>query len=150
MTAKKWLGRARYIDREIALLLKTKQETRDNLTRITQQYESNDGVQSTKDPHKFDRLAEIDDLIDQKEKELIAAKAEIMAAIFYLPDPVQRTVLLNHYVRGVPLKDVAKMVKYSYTQTRRYHNSGIAIIDELLKREGDFLGNLERPAYNAR
>lgn len=148
MNAKQWLSRARFIDREIALLQKTKEETRDNLTKITQNYE-NDGAQMTKDPHKFDRLAEINDMIDRKQKELIEAKAEIMATIFFLSDSMQRTVLLNYYVRGVPLKEIAVMVKYSYRQTRRFHDSGVVIIDDLLKREGDLFGSLERPADNA-
>lgn len=148
MNAKQWLGRARHIDREIEVLKKTKQETHDNLTKITPSYES-DGAQTTKDPHKFDRVAEIDFLIDQKEKELIDAKAEIMAAIFYLSDPLQRTVLLNYYVRGIPLKNIADMVKYSYRQTRRFHNCGIIIIDDLLKKEGELFGSVERPADDA-
>lgn len=148
MNAKQWLSRARFIDREIALLQKTKEETRDSLTKITQNYE-NDGAQMTKDPHKFDKIAEINDMIDRKEKELIEAKAEIMATIFFLCEPLQRTVLLNYYIRGVPLKEIAVMIKYSYRQTRRFHDSGVVIIDDLLKREGDLFGSLERPANNA-
>ena len=81
MNAKQWLSRARFIDREIALLQRTKEETRDNLTKITQSYES-DGAQMTKDPHKFDRLVEIENMIDQKVDELIDTKKEITAIIF--------------------------------------------------------------------
>ena len=64
---------------------------------ITQNYES-DGAQSTKDPHKYDRLVEIESLIDGKVEELVMVKAEILAAILKLNDSRERTVLKCRYV----------------------------------------------------
>ena len=85
ITARQWLGRARGINREIEALTNAKQETRDQLLRITQNY-SSDGAQSTKDPHKYDRLAELEDLIDQKVDELIRVKREITEEISKLQE----------------------------------------------------------------
>lgn len=136
MTVKKWLGRARYIEREIALLQKTKQETRDQLTKITQSYEDNDGVQSTKDPHKFDRLAEFDSLIDEKVDELIRAKNEIIQAIFLLDDRVQKLVLISYYVRMKTFEQIAVEQNYSFRQISRIRQRGIL---ELQKLIGDII-----------
>ena len=132
MTVKKWLGRARYIEREIALLQKTKQETRDQLTKITQSYEDNDGVQSTKDPHKFDRLAEFDSLIDEKVDELYAVKMEIMQAIFLLDDRLQKIVLLSYYVRMKTFEQIAVEQNYSFRQITNIRRHGIVELQRLI------------------
>ena len=75
--ARAFLNRARNIDHEIDVLLKTEDETRERVMSITQRYDG-DGAQSTKDPHKFDKLAELSNLIDQKTDELVSVKAEIL------------------------------------------------------------------------
>lgn len=132
MTVKKWLGRARYIEREIALLQKTKQETRDQLTKITQSYEDNDGVQATKDPHKFDRLAEFDSMIDEKVDELIKAKNEIIQAVFLLDDRLQKIVLLSYYVRMKTFEQIAVEQNYSFRQISRIRQRGILELQKLI------------------
>ena len=53
MNAKQFLGRARWADKEIESLMRTRDETFDRLTHITQSYDG-DGAQATKEPHKFD------------------------------------------------------------------------------------------------
>ena len=77
MTAKQYLNRVRRIDKEIAALLRLVQSTRASLETITQNYNS-DGAQSTKNPHKFDRLVELESLVDAKIDEQIAMKSEII------------------------------------------------------------------------
>lgn len=132
MTAKKWLSRARYIQREIDLLQKTKQETHDDLTRITQSYESNDGVQTTKDPHKFDRLVEFDNLIDQKVEELIRTKNEIIQGVFLLDDRLQKMVLISYYVRMKTLEQIAVEMNYSFRQITNIRRHGIVELQKLI------------------
>ena len=58
MTAKQYMNRVRRIDREIEALLHLSETTRESLESITQNYEA-DGAQSTKNPHKYDRLVEL-------------------------------------------------------------------------------------------
>lgn len=131
MNAKMWLGRARFIDREIALLQKTKEETRDNLTKITQSYES-DGAQMTKDPHKFDRLVEIENMIDQKVDELIDTKKEITAIIFKLDDRNQKLVLISYYLRMMTLEKIAVEMNYSFRQIVNIRRHGIMEVQKLI------------------
>jgi DNA-directed RNA polymerase specialized sigma subunit len=125
-----WLGRARGINREIDTLLNAKQETRDQLLRITQNYDS-DGAQSTKNPHKYDRLVELENLLDQKVDELLAVKAEITEAINKLEDGRQRCVLLSYYVRCKTQEEIAVELRYSYRQVKRLLRAGIAEIEKM-------------------
>lgn len=120
MTAKQWLGRARNIDHEIDNLIREKQRTKDRLTKITQSYES-DGAQMTKDPHKFDRLAELENEIDQQVDELVETKREIMAVIKQLPDRRQRLVLMSYYIDGKTWEQTAVDLHYSYMHVMRLH-----------------------------
>jgi len=129
-SVRQWLGRARGINREIEALLNTKKETRDQLLRITQNY-SADGAQSTKDPHKYDRLAELESLIDQKVDELLVMKAEITNAISSVEDGRQRTVLLSYYVRCKTQEEIAVEEKYSYRTVKRLLREGISEIEKL-------------------
>lgn len=131
MNAKQWLSRARFIDREIALLQKTKEETRDNLTKITQSYES-DGAQTTKDPHKYDRLVELENEIDQKVDELIATKREIMNVIFKVEDRNQRQVLISYYLRMMTLEKIAVEMNYSFRQIGNIRRYGIREVQKII------------------
>lgn len=125
--ARQWLGRARGINREIDALIHAKQEARDQLLRITQNYES-DGAQSTKDPHKYDRLAELEDMLDKKVGELILVKQEITAAINKLQDGRQRTVLVDYYVRCISLEQTAYEMSYSYANVKKIRARAIETI----------------------
>jgi DNA-directed RNA polymerase specialized sigma subunit len=122
---KQWLGRARSINREIDALLSTKAEARDQLLRITQNY-SSDGAQSSKDPHKYDRLAELESVIDEKISELMTVKQEILETINKLQDGRQRIVLVGYYVRCRTLEEIAVEMRYSYRNVKRWHRAGIA------------------------
>ena len=127
--ARSWLGRARSIEKEIDALFQSKQETRDRLTRITQNYNS-DGAQVSKDPHKYDKLVELEDLLDRKTDELIDVKQEITEAIALLNDGRQRTVLLDYYIRGMSLEETAVHMGYSYANIKKIRAKAITAIAE--------------------
>ena len=130
MTAKQWLGRARNIDHEIDNLIREKQRAKDRLTKITQSYES-DGAQMTKDPHKFDRLAELENEIDQQVDELIETKREIMAVIKQLPDRRQRLVLMSYYIDGKTWEQTAVDLHYSYMHVMRLHGYALKDVENI-------------------
>lgn len=122
--ARQWLGRARSIDREIKTLEKTVQETRDQVLSITQNY-SSDGAQSTKNPHKFDRLVELEQLVEQMKEELCKTKTEILETINTVPDGRQRTVLMDYYIRGMTLEQTAVEMHYSYANVKKIRAKAI-------------------------
>lgn len=131
MNAKQWLGRARFIDRELKALKREKQKTLDDLTKITQSYES-DGAQMTKDPHKFDRIAEYTGLIEQKEAELMDTKKQILETIMKLQDGKQRSVLFEYYIEGKKWEEVAVDLHYSYMHVTRIHGYALTEVQKML------------------
>ena len=126
MTTKQWLSRAKRIDEEIDSLIQTRDETLSRILKITQSYTA-DTVQSTKDPHKFDRLAGLEFDIDRKVDELIEVKREIMAAIHQISDRRYRLVLLKRYLDYKTFERIAVEMHYSYQQICRLH--GRALIE---------------------
>ena len=112
MTAKAWLKRGWQIDQEINSLLRTKQETRDRLTSVTAGYDG-ESVQGTRDPHKYDRLAELDEKIDRRIDQLVAVKQEIMDAIDQMEDERYRTLLRERYVNHKTWEQIKEIMRYS-------------------------------------
>ena len=130
MTAKQFLSRGRWIEREIRSLIRTRDETRDRLTHITQNYDG-DGAQTTKDPHKFDALVELEYKLDERIDELCAVKTEILDAIGKLEDSRERLALQLYYIDMKSWEQVAVELHYSWRQTmyiRKQAINNIALI----------------------
>ena len=127
MTIKQWLMRGRNIDREISVLLKAYEETKDRLTKVTQTI-SGDIVQHDKDPHKFDRLAELREKIDSKVDELVDVRNEIYDTISKVENPQQRELLVRRYITGETFEQIAVNMKYSYKQICRIHGRALITI----------------------
>lgn len=126
MTTKQWLSRAKRIDEEIDSLIQTRDETLSRIMSITQSYTAMP-VQSTKDPHKFDRLAGLEFDIDRKVDELIEVKREILSTIHQISDRRYRLVLMKRYIDYKTFEKIAVEMHYSYKQVCRLH--GRALIE---------------------
>ena len=124
MNIRQWLWRGRNIDREIRSLQDTQRKVHDGLTSITARL-NGDTVSSTKDPHRFDKAAEIDNMIEQRVKELLEIKAEILAAIMKLNDYRYRMVLKDYYVDMMTLEQIAVNMHYSYQHIKRLRAQAI-------------------------
>lgn len=131
MTAKQYLNRVRRIDKEITALLRLVQKTRESLETITQNYDS-DGAQSTKNPHKYDRLVELESLVDQKIDEQIQMKADILCTIMQLDDRRQRLVLMEYYIEMKTWEQVAVDLNYSYMHVTRIHGYALKEVQKIL------------------
>ena len=125
------MNRVRRIDKEIAALLRLVQSTRESLESITQNYNS-DGAQSTKNPHKFDRLVELESLVDAKIDEQIALKAETLETIMKLPDRRHRLILMEYYIEMKTFEQVAVDIHYSWRQIMSIHGHALKAIQEVL------------------
>lgn len=130
MTARTWLGRARSIDKEMRVLERAKREAKEALLHITQKYDG-DGAQSTKDPHKMDKIAEYIGLLDEKHNQLIEARKEITECIYKLEDGRVRAVLMSYYVRGKSLEQIAFEENYSYRHVKRLRRQGEDTVEKL-------------------
>lgn len=121
----------RRIDKEISALLRLVQSTRESLESITQNYNS-DGAQVTKDPHKFDRLIELEALVDSKVDEQIELKAEILRTIMQLDDRRQRLVLMEYYIEMKTWEQVAVDLNYSYMHITRLHGYALKEVQKII------------------
>ena len=130
-TAKQYLNRVRRIDKEISALLRLVQSTRESLESITQNYNS-DGAQVTKDPHKYDRLIELEALVDSKVDEQIELKAEILRTIMKLDDRRQRLVLMEYYIEMKTWEQVAVDLNYSYMHITRLHGYALKEVQKII------------------
>lgn len=131
MTAKQYMNRVRRVDKEITALENLLQKTRDTLENTTQKYDS-DGSQSTKDPHKFDRLMELESLIDQKISEQLVLKAETLETIGKVRDRTQRIVLTEYYLNMKTWEQVAVNINYSYQHTHRIHGHALQEVNRII------------------
>lgn len=128
---KQWLWRARGIDREISSLLKTRENEYNRLTSITAQL-TGMTVSGTKDPHKYDRLSELDDAITRQITELKKTKGEILDAINKLNDQRFRAVLRYYYVDCMTLEQIAVEMSYSFPHIKRLRRDAIESIKMIL------------------
>ena len=121
----------RRIDKEISALLRLVQSTRESLESITQNYNT-DGAQVTKDTHKFDRLIELEALVDSKVDEQIELKAEILRTIMQLDDRRQRLVLMEYYIEMKTWEQVAVDLNYSYMHITRLHGYALKEVQKII------------------
>ena len=131
MTAKQFLSRGRWIERAIMSLIRTRDETRDRLTHITQNYDG-DGAQSTKDPHKFDALVELEYKLDERIDALCAVKTEILDTICKLEDSRERLALQLYYIDMKTWEEVCVELHYSWRQTMYIRKQAIRHVDEII------------------
>lgn len=132
MTAKQILSKGRWLDREINSLIKTRDETKDRLTHITQNYDG-DGAQSTKDPHKFDKLVELEDQINGMIDDLVDQKMLSLNLISHLDDSRERMILKLYYVDFLSWEQVAVSANLSWTHTMRLRKSALSKLDRFVK-----------------
>lgn len=131
MTAKQYMNRVRRVDKEITALENLLQKTRESLENTTQNYDS-DRSQATKNPHKFDRLVELEVLIDQKIDEQVKLKAETVETISKLKDRRQRIVLTEYYLNMKTWEQVAVEINYSWRQVMNIHGNALQEIQRII------------------
>lgn len=131
MNAKQFLGRARWADKEIVSLMRTRDETFERLTHITQSYDG-DGAQVTKDPHKFDSYVALEQKLDQMIDELCDIKLEIINVLSQLKDTRELMILKSYYVDLKTWERTAADCGLSWTHTMRLRKSAIKNVDAVL------------------
>ena len=92
---------------------------------------SNTVVSGTKDPHKYDRLIELESKIDEIIDREIAIKKEILDFISMISDVRYRGLLIARYVRFMTWERIAVQMHYSYKQTIRLHKAALKMCEEM-------------------
>lgn len=129
--ARAWLNRARKIDKEINLLLDVLAQTKARVTSVTQSLDTVT-VSGTKDPHKFDRIAELESEIDNKVDEFVAVKADIFRVLSGLSNRNQRMVLIAYYLDMKTWEQIAVDLHYSYEGIMRLRKLGLIEVEYIL------------------
>lgn len=131
--ARRWLNRGWKIEIEIDALTKLKRETFEAVTSITA---APDGiaVSGTRDMHKFDRVAELEDKIDRLIDEEVAVKAEIVELCESIQDRRYRVILIDRYTRFQTFEAIAVRLNYSWRQTLRLHRSALAAAYDAIQK----------------
>jgi len=124
LTTKEWFARGRRLDEHINSLLTTRDRLWDGLTSTTARY-TGDVVDGTKDPHKYDGLVAMEDMIDREVNRLYDIKQEILSVILQLRDNRYRDVLMKRYVDIKTWEQIAVEMHYSYMQVCRLHGEAL-------------------------
>ena len=134
MTAKEWLSRGFWLRKEKEQLERMREETFSRLTNVTQSI-SGEIVSSSKDPHKYDALIQIDTELDEKIRELDRTRLEIFKAIQQLQDRRYRMVLLARYYECLRWDAIATLMNYQMAQVYRFHGMALTAIEPIIKKE---------------
>ena len=124
MTTKQWLGRATGLNTLLFAIEKSKLAEWEKITKVTAPSDG-DVVNSTPDPHKFDRYIELVNQYNTLWDRQIAIKTEIMAAISKLDKPLYITILMNRYVDGMTFPAIAEEVHLSQRHVERLHGRAL-------------------------
>lgn len=127
--AKQWLWRARGIDRKLRALQEARDAEYERTVSIVSQLDGTT-VSGTKDPHKYDRLAEFDDTIDHLSAELTETKKQLIEAIYRLEDPRYVDVLMCYYVKSMSLEQTAVEMHYTFKHIQRLKYEAIEAFKE--------------------
>lgn len=112
------------MDYEIRALEDVEEEEWRRVTSRTAKLEGTQ-VKGTRNPHKFDRLAELQEKIDERIESKIAIKTEILDFIAEIPDTIWRTLLIYRYIRFMTWERIAVRMHYSYRQVLNIHKAAL-------------------------
>lgn len=138
MNVKQWLMRYQNADKKVESLLRDRQDTYDRLVSITSQLDG-DSVSGTKDPHKFDELAELDGYIRQEVSKAMKIKMEITTAINELEDWRYRDVLIYRYINNYIWDNIADSMSYTRQHVTRLHGYALIAIKPIIEERCAFM-----------
>lgn len=121
---KAWLSRGKTVKAELQLLNDTRRCVYEDATHITGKISAGK-VKNSCNVHRFDKLAEIEDFIIQKEKELCSTRCEIIKAIYTVPTWTGRQILIYKYIYGLTVPNIAEKLSYCEKHINRLQAKAI-------------------------
>lgn len=129
-TVKQWLSRGRFLKKEIDALQIIRDEEFARCMAVTSK-STVENISYSANPHKMDRLIELDSLLMVKLNELYKIEKEITEAIYKVEDSTLRTLLLYRYISSQTWEQIAVAMSYTYQHVCRLH--GRALQDNNLR-----------------
>ena len=139
MTTKEWLSRGWRIDREIRELEQAQVEALALATRTTAGTDGErvDGGGDNSSERAMvayaDKAAEYAALIEEKIRELVSIKLEIIRAVKRVENPTLRAVLMARYVNFKTWEQIAVEMSYSYMHVCRLHGRALAEVRDVIE-----------------
>lgn len=124
---KAWLLKAWHAGDLIAELQASYQEVFDAATSMTAKY-SSEGKASDFDPHKFDRVAEYGEKIEQSINQLASVSSEVLDAINQVQDTKLRRVLFLRYIRRMRWEDISDEMGYTKRNVTILHGKALTAL----------------------
>lgn len=121
---KSWLARGIGVNAEINALIEARDKAYEQCTSITSNL-TGMTVDGSRNPHKFDRYLELENIIDAKIDELVGIKAEILGAVNKLQNGAQRTVLTERYINCKSWEEIADALGYEVRNVYRRHGEAL-------------------------
>ena len=125
---KQWLRRVMDAEEYIHDLQKSYQEVVDMATSITPRYEG-DGGSGSKNPHKFDKVAEYAERVERAINQLAAEKLKVYDAVEQLPDVTLKRVMTLRYIRGMKWERIADEMGYSKRNVTILHGKALTLLN---------------------
>lgn len=139
MTTKEWLSRGWRIDREIRELEQAQVEALALATRTTAGTDGErvDGGGDNSSEREMvayaDKAAEYAVMIDEKIRELVGIKTEIIRAVERVENPTLRAVLMARYVNFKTWEQIAVEMSYSYMHVCRLHGRALVEVRDVIE-----------------
>ncbi len=136
MTKKEYLEQLGYIDRKIKYDLMELEELRGRATSISSPV-FGERVQTSRNTEPpFVRVLEFirakEEKLNRELAELEEKREEVKAVIEALPNQDERMVLLYRYVLFYKMEDIALEMHMSLSSVKRWHQSGIRNLSQIL------------------
>jgi DNA-directed RNA polymerase specialized sigma subunit len=119
------------MDEHINSLIGTRDKLRAGLMSTTPNY-GGDIVDGTRDPHKYDGLVAMEDMIDREIDRLYDIKQEILAVVLQMQDTRYRDVLMKRYVDIDTWEQIAVEMHYSYMHVCRLHGEALKAAEAVI------------------
>lgn len=122
MNAREYLGRIKHLNKEIST----------NKVMLELLEES---LNTNNDTDVLKKIKRLKQEIKNKLIYIFEIKKNILKKIYNVNDSFLRTILLNHYINGLTLKDIAKVTNFSYDYIKHLHIKSIIAFEESNKDE---------------
>lgn len=143
MTTKEWLSRGWRIDREIKELEQAQQEALTLATRTTagtdgERVDGTSGNSSERAMVAYaDKTAEYAALIEEKIRELVSIKLEIIRAVKRVESEPLREILYKRHINNKYWEQIACEMGYSYRQTLRKYKRALYALEDVIECHTD-------------
>ncbi len=122
MNAREYLGRIKHLNKEIS--------TNKAMLELLEE-----SLNTNNDADVLKEIKRLKQEIKNKLIYIFEIKKNIIKKIYNVNDSFLRTILLNHYINELTLKDIAKVTNFSYDYIKHLHIKSIIAFEESNKDE---------------